>query len=64
VALAPAFAWDVHGGLAFRLAPRLHIGLDGVVRFAYAYRGYGVGFGDFVTVSPGVRMRLTFGSAG
>lgn len=64
VALAPAFSWDVHGGLAFRLAPKFHLGFDGVVRFAYAYQGYGAGFGDFVTVSPGVRLRLTFGNAG
>ncbi len=64
VALAPAVAWDVHGGVAVRLSERLHLGIDGVVRFAYAYEGYGAGFGDFVSVSPGVRLRLTFGKAG
>ena len=64
VALAPAIAWDIHGGMAFKLAPRMHIGIDGVVRFAYAYEGYGAGFGDFLSVNPGVRLRLTFGNAG
>jgi gas vesicle protein len=63
-AFAPAVAWDVHGGMAFRLSEHMHIGIDGVVRFAYAYEGYGAGFGDFLSVSPGVRLRLTFGNAG
>ena len=64
VAFAPAVAWDVHGGMAFRLSERVHIGIDGLVRFAYAYEGYGAGFGDFLSVCPGVRLRLTFGNAG
>ncbi|MBN1758007.1 MAG: hypothetical protein JW863_06810 [Chitinispirillaceae bacterium] len=63
-AFAPAVAWDVHGGMAFRLSEHMHIGIDGVMRFAYAYEGYGAGFGDFLSVSPGVRLRLTFGNAG
>lgn len=63
-AFAPALAWDVHGGMAVRLAPKLHLGVDGVLRFAYAYGGYGAGFGDFISINPGVRLRLTFGSAG
>ncbi|MBN1307378.1 MAG: hypothetical protein JXA18_05640 [Chitinispirillaceae bacterium] len=70
VFLAPEIAWDVHGGVAFRLAKNMHMGIDGLVRFAYAYQGLrGVGTNrrgtrEFFTVNPGVRLRLTFGSAG
>lgn len=64
VAFAPSIAWDVHGGIAFKLSNHFHIGIDGIVRFAYAYEGFGAGFGDFLSVNPGIRMRLTFGRAG
>jgi hypothetical protein len=64
VALSPAIFWDVHGGMAFTLSENIHIGIDGVVRFSYAYEGFGAGFGDFLSVDPGVRVRLTFGKAG
>ncbi|MBN1577333.1 MAG: hypothetical protein JW913_12315 [Chitinispirillaceae bacterium] len=70
VFLAPEIAWDVHGGIAFRVAKNMHIGIDGLVRFAYAYQGLrGIdtnrrGTREFFTVNPGVRLRLTLGSAG
>jgi TolA-binding protein len=64
VALAPAVAWDVHGGAAFKVSRIMHIGFDAIIRFAYAYEGFGAGFGDFLSVNPGFRLRLTFGNAG
>jgi hypothetical protein len=65
VAFAPAFAWDVHGGVAFKLTDKMHIGVDGVLRFAYAYEGFiQINDGDAFSFSPGVRLRLSFGSAG
>lgn len=69
VLLAPAFSWDIHGGLAFTLSEHMHLGIDGVVRFSYAYEGFnGVNTStntpDFFSVSPGLRFRLTFGKAG
>lgn len=64
VALAPAVAWDFHGGVTLSLAKYVHLGIDGVMRFAYAYEGFGPYFGDFLSVSPAVRLRLAFGSAG
>lgn len=64
VAFAPAVAWDFHGGFTVSLAKYVHLGIDGVMRFAYAYEGFGPYFGDFLSVSPVVRLRLSFGSAG
>jgi hypothetical protein len=64
VALSPAVFWDVHGGMGFKLSDNMHFAIDGVLRFAYAYEGFGAGFGDFLSVNPGVRVRLTFGNAG
>jgi len=64
VALSPAIFGDIHGGISFALSERLHAGIDGVIRCAYAYEGFGPGFGDYFTVSPGIRLRLSFGKAG
>jgi len=64
VALSPAVFWDLHGGIAFALSEKMHLGIDGVARFTYAYEGFGAGFGDYLSITPGIRMRLSFGSAG
>jgi hypothetical protein len=63
IAVAPGVYADLHGGVAVKLAPSVQLGLEGVLTFAYAPDGFvtGAGFGDFVTVSPGLRARLIFG---
>ncbi len=62
-AFAPFVAWDVHGGATMTLAPVFHISLDGVLLFTYAPEGFGFGFGDFLTVNPGIRLRFIFGKS-
>lgn len=64
VALSPAIYGDIHGGISFALSEGLHLGIEGIIRCAYAYEGFGPGFGDYVTASPGIRLRLSFGKAG
>ena len=61
VAYAPSFVWDVHAGLAFALAPAFHVGIDGLALFTYAANGFGPGSDSFVTVNPGLRIRLIAG---
>jgi hypothetical protein len=62
-AFAPFVAWDLHGGATFKLARVFSLGIDGVLMFTYAPEGFGFGFGDFLTVNPGIRMRFIFGTS-
>ncbi len=64
VAVAPTFNWDFHFGTSVTLAPHFHLGLDYVLHFAYAHDGYGMSRDDFVSVSPGIRLRITIGKEG
>jgi vacuolar-type H+-ATPase subunit H len=61
---APFFAWEVRAGMGVELAPVFHVGIEGFALFTYAPEGFGVATGDFVTVNPGVRLKLIFGKAG
>lgn len=69
VLLSPGVTWDVHGGVAFAMSKNMHIGIDGTLRFTYAYEGFNgvnttVHTEEFLSITPGVRLRLTFGNAG
>jgi len=69
VLLSPGVTWDVHGGVAFAMSKNMHIGIDGTLRFTYAYEGFNgvnttVHTDEFLSITPGVRLRLTFGNAG
>jgi gas vesicle protein len=57
-------AWDVHAGASVRLAPAFSLGVDGVVLFNYSPEGFGRVSGNYLTVNPGLRLRLTFGKIG
>ncbi len=68
-AVAPALAWDIHAGMAFTLSPHFHLGIDWVLLFAYAYEGFGKGSSgsstnDFLSISPGLRLRIVIGKEG
>ncbi len=64
VVFAPVFAWDLHCGMALKPAESMSIGIDGVLRFAYAYEGFTrINDGDAFSCSPGIRLRLSFGRA-
>jgi hypothetical protein len=54
---------ELNAGVLARLGPLFQIGLDGVLNVVYSPDGFGVGYGDFYSVSPGVRLRLLFGRA-
>jgi hypothetical protein len=64
VAFAPLVTADVHVGAAVRVSPYVELGAEFVLLFAYAPEGFitGNGFGDFVTTTPGIRLRALFGS--
>lgn len=69
VLLSPAVTWDIHGGIAFAMSENMHVGIDGTLRFTYAYEGFNgvntpIHSDEFLSVTPGVRLRLTFGNAG
>ncbi len=63
-ALAPMVSWDIHGGAAVALSPKFHLGFDMAILFSYGFNGFGSGSSDFLSVSPGMRLRFTFGKAG
>ncbi len=64
VAVSPAFMWDVHLGTAVSLSKYFHIGVEGQLLFAYAHDGFGPGYTDAVSVSPGIRLRMVVGKDG
>jgi gas vesicle protein len=59
--VATYLTWDVHAGATVTLAPALQLGVDGVVLFKYSPEGFGRISGDYLSVNPGLRLRLTFG---
>ncbi|MBD3343998.1 MAG: hypothetical protein GF401_02935 [Chitinivibrionales bacterium] len=63
VAVAPFIAWDLHTGIMVELAPLFKLGVDGILLFTYSPNGFvtGTGFGDFMLVSPGIRLKFIFG---
>jgi len=65
-AIAPLIIGDLHAGATVSLSPAAHLALEGFVLLSYAPDGFvtGNGFGDFYTISPGIRMRVLFGKAG
>jgi hypothetical protein len=64
VAFAPLVTADVHVGASMRVSPYVELGAEFVLLFAYAPEGFvtGNGFGDFMTTTPGIRLRALFGS--
>jgi hypothetical protein len=52
---------DLYAGATVRLAPCFGIALDGMLGLTYSSEGFGVGYGDFASVNPGVRLRLLVG---
>jgi hypothetical protein len=63
-AFAPTLAFDAHTGVSFELAPLLHLGIEAAALCFYSPEGYGYATGDFFTVNPCLRMRITIGKAG
>jgi hypothetical protein len=63
-AFAPTFAFDFHAGVSFELSPLLHLGIEAIALCFYSPEGYGYATGEFFTVNPGLRLRLSVGKAG
>lgn len=63
VAVAPLWAFDLHGGVTYTLTNWMHIGLDASVTAFYSSTGFSFRQGHFSTVNPGVKLRLIFGNA-
>jgi|WetSurMetagenome_2_1015567.scaffolds.fasta_scaffold244027_2 hypothetical protein len=63
-AFAPMFTFDLHAGVAFGLSPLLHLGIEAVALCCYSPEGYGYATGEFFTINPGLRLRLSVGKAG
>jgi hypothetical protein len=63
-AFAPMLAFDAHTGVSFELAPLLHLGVEAAALGFYSPEGYGYATGDFFTVNPCLRLRLSIGKAG
>jgi hypothetical protein len=62
VAVAPLWAFDLHGGVTYTLTRWMHIGLDASVTAFYSSTGFSYR-NHFSTVNPGVKLRLIFGNA-
>jgi hypothetical protein len=52
---------DLDAGATIRLAPWFSVALDGVLGMTYSGDGLMAGYGDFVSVNPGIRLRLLVG---
>lgn len=52
---------ELSAGAGVDVAPLLRISLDGVLSLVYSPEGFGVGYGDFYSISPSIRLRLLFG---
>jgi hypothetical protein len=63
VAAAPLWAFDIHGGVTYTLTKWMHIGLDLSSTFLYSSNGFSYRQGSFMTVNPGLKLRLIFGNA-
>jgi hypothetical protein len=63
VAVAPLWAFDLHGGVTYTLTKWMHIGLDVSSTFLYSSNGFSYRQGSFMTVNPGLKLRLIFGNA-
>ncbi|NLG19140.1 MAG: hypothetical protein GX556_17590 [Fibrobacter sp.] len=61
-ALAPLFAFDLHGGLTYSVTNWMHLGIDASAVCYYSNTGFGYKYGNFMTVNPGVRVRVIFGN--
>lgn len=59
---APSIDWDLHFGSSVKLTKSFSLGLEGVFNFSYAFYGFGTGHKDYLTWSPGIRLRLGFGN--
>lgn len=59
---APSIDWDIHFGSSVKLKKGFSLGLEGVFDFSYAFYGFGTGHNDYLTWSPGIRLRLGFGN--
>ena len=61
-ALAPLFALDLHGGLTYSVTNWMHLGINASAVLYYSNTGFGYKYGNFMTVNPGVRVRVIFGN--
>jgi hypothetical protein len=62
VAVAPLWAFDLHGGVTYTLTKWMHIGLDASITAFYSSTGFSYR-NHFSTVNPGLKLRLIFGNA-
>ena len=62
-AFAPLWAFDIHGGFTYSITKWMHLGIDGSSLFYYSSTGFQSKNGSFWTVSPGVKIRLVFGTS-
>jgi hypothetical protein len=63
VAVAPLWAFDLHGGATYSLTKWMHLGLDASLTVFYSFNGFSYRQGSFHTVNPGLKLRLIFGNA-
>lgn len=59
--IAPSVNWDLHFGSTVKMTKNFSLGIEGVFDFTYGFYGFGTGYKDYVTWSPGIRLRLGFG---
>ncbi|HEX2955291.1 MAG TPA: hypothetical protein VHO70_00580 [Chitinispirillaceae bacterium] len=63
VAVAPLWAFDLHGGATYSLTKWMHVGLDASVTVFYSSNGFSYRQGSFMTANPALKLRLIFGNA-
>ncbi|MBN1984293.1 MAG: hypothetical protein JW795_22400 [Chitinivibrionales bacterium] len=62
-AYAPQLIADLHIGTAVAMAQYFTVGVEAVLQCAYAPEGFiSSEYGDFITVTPGIRIRMAFGN--
>jgi hypothetical protein len=62
IAVAPLWAFDLHGGVTYTLTRWMHLGLDASVTAFYSRTGFSY-LSGFHTVNPALKLRLIFGNA-
>jgi hypothetical protein len=63
-AQALMFVFEMHGGGTYTLLPWFHLGADANAALFYSNDGFDGPAAGFVTVNPGVKIRIIFGNIG
>jgi hypothetical protein len=61
---APLFCFDIHSGISWRISPFMLIGADANLLIFTSNSGFNYNTDSFMTVNPGIRLRVLFGNLG